>query len=217
MILYATPGIARTQSPCHLYGQHGSVGDHLYELNSDLGIWASYGWSLCFLVEPDCERICKNETLGDQHCHCVLPLLEFIPPLQDTALPQVSSIPLSSSPCTGSLPWEMLKAVGSDSSSWEELFPTGVTEDWKVWGSSLAQDLFVPDFLLLALSSAVAHLHPRMAEPLFGRNLFLGFNMRPFFQYLSSLGAQGHINRNLLVVVVVLDQAIINSLTSYRC
>lgn len=61
----------------------------------------------------------------------------------------------------------MLKAAGSDSSSWEELFPSGITEDWEVWSSSLAaQDFFfVPDFLFPALSSAV-HLHPSMAEPL---------------------------------------------------
>lgn len=61
----------------------------------------------------------------------------------------------------------MLKAAGSDSSSWKELFPATVTEDWEVWDSSLAaQDFFfVPDFLL-ALSSAVARLHPSMAETL---------------------------------------------------
>lgn len=110
----------------------------------------------------------------------------------------------------------MLKAAGSDSSSWEELFPAGVTEDLEVWGSSLAaQDFFVLDFLLPALFSAVAHLDPSMTEPLFGRNLPLRFNMGHFSRCLSSLGAQGHINRNLLVVV--LDQAIINSLSSHRC
>lgn len=113
----------------------------------------------------------------------------------------------------------MLKTAGSDSSSWEELFPAGITEDWEVWGSSLAaQDFFfVPDFLFPALSSAVAHLHPSMAEPLFGRNLLLGVNMGHFSQCLSSLGAQGHINSNLLLLIVVLDQAIINSLSSHRC
>lgn len=45
-----------------------------------------------------------------------------------------------------SMHWEMLKAAGSDSSSWEELFPSDVTEDWEVWGSSLAAQ----DFLLLS-------------------------------------------------------------------
>lgn len=113
--------------------------------------------------------------------------------------------------------WEMLRAAGGDSSSWEELFPAGVT-DWEVWGSSLAaQDFFCPRFsssYVQCSSSSKSH-HGRASVC---RSLFLGFNMGHFSQYLSSLGAQGHINSNLLVVVVVvLDQAIINSLSSYRC
>lgn len=167
------------------------------------GVGASW-WSPAVRASAKTRPLGTNTVTVFCHCWSLFPLCRTQPHLK---CPSVL-IPTH---------WEMLRAAGGDSSSWEELFPAGVT-DWEVWGSSLAaQDFFCPRFsssYVQCSSSSKSH-HGRASVC---RSLFLGFNMGHFSQYLSSLGAQGHINSNLLVVVVVvLDQAIINSLSSYRC
>lgn len=74
--------------------------------------------------------------------------------------------------------------------------------------------------LSIFLADAAAQHHPSVAEPLLGRNLLSGVTAghfkRLFPAHAPALGAPGQIKSSILLVVL-LDQGIINSLSSHEC